>query len=159
MNEKWLSYACKHEIFVRNQWTVKLMMTSLNRVRVFTYIINPTKLYEDMIKHDRVIMFTSLKCGIFVCNQWTLMVVMTSLNWVRLYLCIINPTKFGENRMKNAWVIIFTSFLITDRQTLWLQYPSVPRGKNYVDVYKHWSKGVFFIGSSVWFKLLLLFFM
>jgi len=57
-------------------------------------------------------------------------VIVTSLNRVRLYPCIINPTKFGEDRMKNARVIVLTSFWSqTDGQTLWLQYPSLPRGK------------------------------
>ncbi len=61
-----------------------VIMTSLNKVRLYPSFINPTKFGEDWMKN-------------------------ASLNRVRLYPSIINPTKFGEDCMKNARVIVFTS--------------------------------------------------
>ncbi len=138
-----------HQNRMRNDQVISVNMSFLSKFNeplswwwrhkigfVSLHIINPTKLHEDWIINNPVIVFTSLKCGIFVRNQWTVKAVMTS-SW--LYSCIINPTRF-RCRVDEKCLSYRVHKLLDYRQTLWLQYPSFPSGK------KKWMDGTHYTG-------------
>ena len=55
-----------------------VIMTSLNRVRLYAIIFNHTKFGEDRMRNEGAIVLTSRKCAIFVRNQWSVKPLMTS---------------------------------------------------------------------------------
>ena len=57
--------------------TDDVIMTSFNRVRLYSYKINPTKFGEDRIKNGRVIVLTSSRTD-FTGNDVTVTSLMTS---------------------------------------------------------------------------------
>ena len=82
-DEKWSRYKCKHVIFVRNQWTVKLMKTSSWRHTNGFFLdhqpsIHSIKFHKDPMTNSGVIVLTSWKKAIFTQNQWTVTSLKTS---------------------------------------------------------------------------------
>ena len=55
-----------------------IIMTSLNRLRPYSYINNPTKFGDDRMRSDQVIIQISQKWAIFRRNQWPVIAVMMS---------------------------------------------------------------------------------
>ena len=77
--------------------TDDVIMTSFNRVRLYSYKINPTKFVEDRIKNGRVILFTSSRADFTendVTDDVTDDVIVIKINRVLPYPLRNNPVKF-----------------------------------------------------------------
>ena len=88
--------------------TDDVIMTSFNRVRLYSYNINPTKFGEDRMKNGRVIVLTSSRTDC-TGNDVTDDVIMTKINRVLPYPPRNNPVKFHQDRIRFGRVIVFTS--------------------------------------------------
>ena len=73
--------------------TDDVMMTLFNRVRIYSYKINPTKFGEDGIKNGRVIVLTRSGTD-FTGNDVTDDVIMTKIDRVLPCPLKTNPVKF-----------------------------------------------------------------
>ena len=111
----------------KNHWT----MTKMNRLYLLCIEKLSWRFYWNRMKNGRAVVLTSQIPKFTVCplkppkNHRT----MTKMN--RVYLLGTEKLywRFYQNRMKNGRAIVLTRKL-HGQTTLWLQYPSLPRGKN-----------------------------
>ena len=112
--------------------TDDVIMTSFNRVRLYSYNINPTKFGEIRMINGQVIVLTSSRAD-FTGNDVTDDVIITKINRVLPYPSRNNSVKFHQDRIRFSRVMLLTRECrqTTDDDDIMMTIPLVlPRGKN-----------------------------